>query len=74
MTEATQKRPPYKCAPYPDDETRCVRYNYNPVTGRYDEPRYGMDVACSTCEYWMTEEEIQELLDKDLMRRSPVDR
>jgi hypothetical protein len=62
---------PYKCAHYPDDKTNCVKYYYDPDTQRWDKPQFGEPCACSDCKYWMSEAEVQDLLKRGLLRRSP---
>jgi hypothetical protein len=65
---------PYKCAHYPDSQTNCVRYNYDPATGRWDTPQFGVPVDCSTCEYWMSDAEVQDLIRRGLFRSAPQKR
>jgi hypothetical protein len=42
---------PYRCVPTPDP-ARCLKYMYNPATGRYDIPSGGVEVSCASCKYF----------------------
>jgi hypothetical protein len=53
--------PPYKCAIDINDRTRCLKFGYDPGTGRYIVPPGGTPCSCSECKYFLTLEEIEAL-------------
>jgi hypothetical protein len=42
---------PYRCV-YTAQDDVCLRFEYNPATGRYDLPPGGVRVPCAQCEYF----------------------
>jgi Tripartite tricarboxylate transporter family receptor len=47
---AVSRTPPYKCVHTPYDHTRCLKFLYNPATGRWDVPAGEID--CRQCQYF----------------------